>query len=206
MKSYFLGIAALVLLIGNDASAGIVVMDFGNGINELPVTYTEDGFRIQALSTGIPKAANHFDVADLADASSDQEREAAIHGDNNAEDILIDFFGAPFDLEQITIESFVNPTNGGVWYLASSSGASVTITSTGVLNLTGSGWDNITSVQFGDTVKGFGGNVVFDDITFNDSPTVGSVVPEPTSMTLLGIGAISLFCYTRRRSNATQAV
>ena len=47
------------------------------------------------------------------------------------------------------------------------SGAVVTFTGPGVLNLTGSGWDNITSVQFGETVKGFGVNVIFDDMTFN---------------------------------------
>ncbi len=64
-------------------------------------------------------------------------------------------------------------------------------------NLTG--WNNLTSVQFQSTGSNIN-HLAFDNIVVNESPQTNAV-PEPTSIALLGLGALG-FAASRHKKSA----
>jgi hypothetical protein len=180
-----------VLGLGGVAQAVPVVIDFGAGGLLAPPTYSpqyiEDGFRFSTIDQVQPGVEqDHFDILDLAThPAAGPEREAVIHTGNDADEVIVDFFGAAFALLSMEIEVF-DPPDPGAWEIEASNGTKLTFSGTGTVNFD-SNWSNITSFTMRSTkapnVNDFSGELYFDDIRLDTD------VPEPAAAALLAASA-----------------
>lgn len=195
-----LGLGLAVLAWSEAAQAVPVVLDFGDGDLLQPPTfappYTEDGFRFSTVNQVQPGLEqDHFDIYDRP-TGLPGEREAVIHTGNDGDEVIIDFFGAPFALLGMEIELWDEPA-GGVWEIEASNGTKVTVTGVGSLVFNAS-WSNITSFTLRTTsvpdVNDFSGELAFDDIRLETEPQL----PEPAGAALLAVGAAAALARRRR--------
>jgi Concanavalin A-like lectin/glucanases superfamily len=158
-----------------------VVLDFGEGGILQPPTfappYVEDGFRFSTINQPQPgPEQDHFDITNTVfpplEFLPDGEREGVIHTGNDGDEVIVDFFGAPFKLSSLDIEGLVNPATG-VWEIVASNGTTLTFVGTGTVNFD-SNWSNITSFTMRSTsvpdVNDFSGFLIFDTITLDTNP------------------------------------
>ena len=113
-------------------------------------------------------AALFFSFAEQVQSTPINDREAALHGGNNAEEVILDASGAAFNLLSIDVERLFGPD---VWKITSSSGAMLNLSSVGRIDFgaLGSGWQNITEIGILSAViplTTFGTHAIdFDNIT-----------------------------------------
>jgi len=164
--------------------AGPVVVDFGAGGTTQPPTYAppyvEDGFRVRTINQSEPgPEQDHFDVTNTAleplTYLATGEREGVVHTGNDADEVIVDRFGAPLQLSSLEVEALVNP-RAGAWEIVASNGATLTITDPGVLTFD-SNWSDITSFTLRSTsvpdVDDFSGFLIFDNITLGTNAQEG---------------------------------
>ena len=186
-----LGFATLGSIFCNSGLAmGLpIVMDFDTASVPLEVVYVEDGFRATAINSG--SGVNHFDIFNGSPAGG---RFARLHGNANAnaEEVLFDSFGSAFDLTSIHFLGI----SGSVWEMRSSNGAVQPLTTTGIINFSGPGWQNVTFVTMLSTlIPGVSETIDFDNVTFDNVPTI---IPEPSTAVLLFTALLGLAIRQRR--------
>ncbi len=188
------------------------IVDFDNGTHVSGSLYTQNGYRVMAVDSGV--GLNHFDIGDtdvFVPPPPGVENEVYLHGGNpspppagqpwsaggNAEEILVDRFGQIFDLVSLNVDFFsMDPYSEPGWEVVSSSNTTQLLTTVGSVTFEGPGWSNLTSITIRSSyLPNSGGDPMFgigiDNITFR-------AVPEPAAI-LLALFGLALLPRRRRR-------
>jgi hypothetical protein len=187
-----IGLILLWFVLSGDVYAGVITIDFTGmipgalyGFNE-PGDYLEDGFLLSVVR-------GHYDVPDTSDGDYYINIDTFAGGYST---IRLESLGPSFDLLGFDLLYWWPRPEGPqdeVAFLMSSAGGYIEITDAGAPNVVGSDWRNITWVEFSvrdpnhDTGQD---NLGIDNIRF--------AVSEPTTLTLLGLGAIAVGLVRRR--------
>ena len=188
------------------------IVDFDNGTHVSGSLYTQNGYRVMAVDSGV--GLNHFDLGDTQSylpPGPGVDNEIYLHGGNpeppppgyslsrggNAEEIVIDRFGQPFDLVSLDVDRLaMDPMIGPCWEVVSSSNITHLLTTVGSVTFEGPGWSNLSFLTIrsqelphlnGDPLFGVG----IDNITLRG-------VPEPAAL-LLALLGLALLPRRRRR-------
>ena len=189
------------------------IVDFDNGTHVSGILYTQNGYRVMAVDSGV--GLNHFDIGDTefyVPPGPGVDNEIYLHGGNpeppppgyslssggNAEEIVIDRFGQPFDLVSLDVDRLaMDPMIGPFWEVISSLNIAHLLTTVGSVTFEGPGWSNLSFLTIrsqdlphlnGDGLFGVG----IDNITLR-------AVPEPATLLLALVGLALL---PRRRRSA----
>lgn len=187
--------ACVLVSISSSATAVTVVMDFGVGPT-LPALseWIEDGFRATPIDSGVGN--NHFDVSDR---TATGEREILIHSGNNAEEVLFDYFGTPFNLLSLDVDGFLLP-EAGLWEIVSPTGATRDLSTIRIETFSGPDWENITAFTIRSTIIPLPGAVAVGSLKEIevDNITV-EAVPIPPAVWLFGSGLLGVIGIARRK-------
>lgn len=178
-------VATLLILAAASAQAEAVKVDFDSGVGD-GVTYTEDGFSITTL---YPSGHIH-----LGDFDVDGSLDMMNHGGGCCSSpYSLTYTGGLFDLLQLDIVGFSAPTT-----LNANTGPSLVLpASFGTFFFPG-GWTGLSSVTWDAETPERNAEMAIDNLEFRPSVD-GAVIPEPGSLTLMGLGLAGLSLRRRKR-------
>ena len=196
---------SVTVLLPNVSQGAMVTLDFISGTYSAELappridTYRQDGFKLQ-----VERVFDHIDPVDPPYLPSPlffhNNVAGALDPDN---DLILTFNdGEAFDFVGIDIAGFRNSAPS--LDLIASNGATASFSTTGFKATPA--FTNITSVIFSIPFSGpFSTNEIVDlgRISVDDAP---SAVPEPSSLALLGAGALGLLGFRNRRRRVGQTV
>lgn len=200
-----LSLAAVALFAAaSPLRAAVVVIDFTAGAQGLQASYAEDGFEINPIP---PNA-----VIELKEVNFDQTLKVIPGQPNRDDDILTKTGGGTFSLSSFLIREGLFG-EGASFSVLSSAGGSQVIGAVGLYPFAGAAWTNVSWISFvntANTTSSKSGYINVDDITLNDAPIIDDpqepIVPEPGSLALLSVGALSCLGYNWRRRRASANV
>ena len=175
--------------------AAAVTVDFDSGVGD-GVTYTEDGFSITTLL--VPGGHIH-----LADSNFDTSLDMRNHGGGCCSSpYLLSYSGGLFDLLDLDVVGFSGTTT-----LTANTGPSLALPASLGNFVFPAGWTGLSSVTWNAEVPEFEASMAIDNLEFR--PSSGDhtpVIPEPGSLTLMGLGLAGLGLRRRKRYPPVPAV
>lgn len=190
-------VAFLTALFSVNASANLITIDFENVTGSLALShqttdYTEDGVTMSV-------DAGHYDLwgPSFSDPTANRilnlDNESGVVNSFPTSQVRFDMGGASFDLVDMMVVYAGNQLN----QLISSSGGVYDITSSGLLTLTGSQWQNITWFTLSVTGSGPGSAQGYENTGF-DNIRLAYMVPAPGTLPLILLG-LGVFMWMKMR-------